>query len=224
MTTCQSPGCRKRTTGYSRYCNAHKARDGRHGHPLQETITTHRLKGYVQLVRGWIARQRQDNLWNLFEGVWNNAVDQARAKLAEYHAGRPSLRHEVQAADDLVRVAKDVPARRIVETLLAVAVMQEAEPRAFKSDRAFWCQAARRFRGLSDLHVGSYWNHQQGRVKRVYRDPKPRAAEALGHMLMQSLGPVGHRIMASVNAEHERRANAMADLAIALKRGEMQAA
>jgi len=208
MSFCQAPGCQQRSTGRSHYCSAHRHRNGRHGHPLQETITAHRLKPYVQLVRGWVARHPQANLWNLLEGAWRADVDHARAMLAEYRAGRPSLRHEVQAADDLVKVAEDAPARRIVETLVAMSVMQVMETRAFKSDRAYWHQCARRFRGLSDVHVGSYWDNKQGRVKRVYRDPKPKAGEALGRMLMQSLGTVGHKIVASEEAEHQRRADA----------------
>jgi len=223
MAQCQSPGCVKRSAGYSRYCNSCKARDGRHGDPRQETVTAFRLKPYIQSVRGWVARQRQDNLWQLFEVAWRDDVDHARAVLAEYRAGRPSFRHEVQAADDLVKVSGDVTARTAVETILAIAAMQQWEPRTFRSDRAFWCQAARRFRGLSDVHVGSYWDHKQGRVKRVYRDPKPKAGEALGRMLMRSLGAAGRKIAMSEQAAVQRRADAAANLLRAMD-GETRAA
>ncbi len=216
MSYCQSPGCQKHSVGYSQYCNSHKARAGRHGHPLQATITAHRLKEYVQLVRGWVARQRQDNIWQLLEGAWAGDVDRARGILAEYRAGRPSFGHEVQAANDLVKVAGDVPVRRVVETVVAMCVMQEYEPRTFKTDAAFWCQVARRFRGLSDVHVGSYWDNTQGRVKRVYRDPKPQAGIALGRMLVRSLGPVGHRIILTEQAARQRVADARHALAKAL--------
>jgi len=224
MAYCQSPGCQKHRTGYSRYCNAHKARAGRHGHPLQETITAHRLKQYVQLVRGWVARQRQDNIWQLLEGVWAADMDHARGILAEYRAGRPSFGYEVQAANDLVKVAQDVPARRIVETVVAMSVMLDWEARAFKTDQAFWCQVARRFRGLSDLHVGSYWDNTQQRVKRVYRDPKPQTGIALGRMLVRSLGSVGPRIIASEHAERQRAVDAKYALVKALESEAQKAA
>jgi len=208
MSNCQTPGCRRHATGHGRYCDSHRSRRRRHGHPLQETITAARLKPYVALVRNWVARQRRKDLWQVMEAAWAAAVERAQATLAEYRSGRASLRHEVQACEDIVRVAEAAPKRRIVETVVAMAVMQVMEPRVFRSDDAFWCQLARRFRGLSDVHCGSYWNHKEGRVKRVYRDPKPKAGEALGQILMTHLGTAGPQIVRSEEAERKRVAEA----------------
>jgi len=216
MSYCQSPGCRSRATGHSRYCNSHRSRRRRHGHPLQQTITAARVQPYVAHVRNWVARQRRQDIWDAMEGAWAAAVERARATLAEYRSGRASLRHEVQACEDIVRVAEATPKRRIVETVVAMAVMLETEPRAFRSDDALRCQVARRFRGLSDVHCGSYWNNREGRVKRVYRDPKPKAGEALGQILMQHLGSAGPQIVRSEEAERRRAAEARATMHRAL--------
>ncbi len=216
MSICQHIGCGKNAAGYSKHCTAHRIRDRRHGAADQETITAAKLRPYVRAVRAWVARQPDDSLWQKLEGILNALLDRARAVDAEFAAGRPGLRHEVQAVHDLLKVTGAVPAQKIIETVLAMIVMQEREPRRFKSDRASRVQLARRVRGLSDLFSGSYWNHRDNRVHLVYRDPDPRAAEALGQMLMEALGVAGAKINAADLADLERLPEAKKAFYVAL--------
>jgi len=218
MSICSVRGCAKQSAGYGRYCEAHRTRHSRHGDPLQQTITAHRLSAYAQLVRSWFARQADDSLPQKAESVLRAVVAEAEGVLAEYQTGRPMIKPQVEAARDLVKIAADADPQAIIETVTGMVIMREREPYLFKSDRGFWMQVARRYRALTDLHVGSYWNHVTGKTHRVYRDPNPAAGEALGRMLVEGIGIVGLKINAADLAEHQRLAVAKATFSAAAAR------
>ena len=202
MTICHVTGCSRRAKGYARYCNAHRARNRRHGDPLQDTITTERLKQYVHEIERYVERAGGERLWADLVVLWDGAVTRAKGCLADYRAGRPSFRHEVQAAADVVSTNDEADARRIIATIAAMVWMQAHEARAFRSDRAFWVQVARRFRGLGTRHVSQYMG-RDARTHRVYRDPNPTAAVTLGRWLVETVGLLGqgaHREMVAASA------------------------
>jgi hypothetical protein len=123
---------------------------------------------------------------------------------------------EVVAAKTMVAVSTAVKTKRIVETVLAMVIMWEREPRFFKSDRAAWIQIARRFRNLSDVACVTYHDAASGKTKRVYRNFPKLAGEALGQMLMEGLGAFGLHIHRSNEHEMQRVMDARAKATVAL--------
>jgi hypothetical protein len=87
------------------------------------------------------------------------------------------------------RWVKDAPKpAEAVETVLAMFLMLEQEPRRFRSDDAFRFQLARRVRGLTDVNQGTWFDHRAQRVKRVYRDAAPKTTAYIGELLAETLG------------------------------------
>jgi hypothetical protein len=58
------------------------------------------------------------------------------------------------AAFELVKLSNAVEARAVLKTVLAMFLMQDQEPRKFRSDNAFLTQMVRRVRGLTKVNAG----------------------------------------------------------------------
>ena len=88
----------------------------------------------------------------------------------------------------------------------------------FASHQGFLTQLARRWRGLTAMHVATYLGHSGGRPKRVYRDVSRQRAKALGEMLCDGLGRCAISIRTAQHSEarrYERLRNA--DIGAALQ-------
>ena len=220
MRRCDVSGCNGRAGTYSRFCNAHKARNRRHGHPGQYGMTKADLKPYLGTVRDRIAKNASNAAWSHFEARWAALVDDCKARLAEHEQGRPYVRHARQAALEIVKIAQDeVQARTVLETVIALYLMADQDERRFRSDRAFLHQVVRRVRALTERNVGQYYDHQAGRRKRVYREFPPQAALVMGQWINEALGVAGLKVAKLERQEaeaklEERRAlsEALADL------------
>lgn len=200
MRTCRVSGCVEAAAGFGAYCSNHKARARRHGHPEQEGIGKAELAPYVALVERRIEKNQANPLWPLLYQRWAELVAQAEGVLAVYHGGKPSLRHEVQAAHEMVKLTEAVGARGIVVAGLAMFVLRDQQPQRFKSDGAFSAQLVRRLRGLTEVNAGTWFDHQSGRVKKTYREVPPRVASVLSLWVVPVVGAAGLKL-----AELERR-------------------
>ncbi len=127
----------------------------------------------------------------MIEGEWLGMIDDARAELSRYRAGQPYMQQVRQACHEIERLAEHVKPSEVVETVLALYLMAEQDPRRFRSDDAFRFQLARRVRALTDVNRGTWYDHTSRRVKRVYRDTAPRTSDYLGQLLCEHLGPAG---------------------------------
>ncbi|WP_244627304.1 hypothetical protein [Microvirga tunisiensis] len=114
-------------------------------------------------------------------------------------------RHERIAAKEVVKLYDAVPPREIVQTILALFMMQELQPLRFKSDKAFRTQLVRRVRGLTDLNVGSWFDHQTSKTKRAYRELSPRAASVLGQWLAEAFGGAGLHLARLEQVEADKK-------------------
>jgi hypothetical protein len=189
---CRAPGCRERAASrFAAYCPAHRTALRRHGAPDQKAIANAELRPYLRLVKARMAKNPDHIAWVLLDERWRALVDHAEGTLADYAKGRAGSRFERAAADQIVKLAADVAPRDIVVVTGAMVMMQELAPRAFRSDRAFWVQLARRVRALTDRHIGERWDNARGRVRRCYRELSPRAAVILGRRLAETLGVGG---------------------------------
>lgn len=207
MHHCSAPGCSRRASGYSPLCRTHFSHKRRHGDVGQQRVTRARLQPHLNLVRTFIARNGDDALWAKLETLLTATVREAGGIVAEARSGRPFHRPTAFAAAELVRVAETVPARAIVETVAAVAIMLEREPRGFKSDDAARVQTSRLFRALSPATKRTYVG-RDAKVRTITRDLRMDVATALGRMLLEALGPIGFRIAETAARQHQQRAEA----------------
>jgi hypothetical protein len=114
-------------------------------------------------------------------------------------------RHERIAAHELQKLTGAVAPREIIETTLALFVMQDLEPRRFRSDKAFRTQLVRRVRGLTDLNAGTWYDHQTGKTKRAYKELNPRAAAVMAQWLANAFGGVGLHLATLEQTEADKK-------------------
>lgn len=188
---CRAPGCAKPATRYGHFCTTHKSRWRRHGDVGQVGITKEVLKPYTDLVRARIEKNAGNPTWAACDDRYRAVVAHAKGILAEANRGVAGSRNERTAANAIVRLTADVEPRVVVETVLAMYMLWDLEPRRFRSDEAFRRQLVRRVMRLSEVNVGEWHDHQTGRVKRTYRDFTPGAADVIAGWLVETLGVVG---------------------------------
>jgi hypothetical protein len=157
----------------------------------QKAVTKAHLWPYLMRVRKRISRNPDSIAWVILDERWRVLVDRARAVLAKFATGRGGVRWEKLAAQEVVKLANDVPARTVVEVTAAMMMMCEMEPGRFKSDKAFWLQLARRTRSLTDMNYGERLDRVRQRVRRRYRELSPKASLLLGQWLATTLGIAG---------------------------------
>lgn len=188
---CRAPGCAKPATRYGNFCTTHKSRWRRHGDVSQQGVTKEALKPYVALVRARIVKNAGNPIWATCDARWLAIVDHARGIVGAVERGLPGNRSERVAASAVVKLADHVEPRAVVEAVLAVYLMQDQEPRRFRSDDAFRVQLVRRVMRLSEVSADSWQDQRTGRIRRAYRDFTPRAASIIAGWLAEALGSAG---------------------------------
>lgn len=191
---------------YSPYCQAHRLTQTRHGHPLQTSVTFYELAPFQATIRAAIKRNPSSEVWPILRARWGRLVDHAAAQVAERDNGRSFHRPTLQAAEMLLQVARHADETKVVEVMLALYLMEDSNPRRFKSDEALRFALARRLRHLAPMARGSYWNHKLQWTSSVYRDAPPKAVAILGAWLVEVFGLAGRMV-----AETERKRQAQVD-------------
>jgi hypothetical protein len=133
-------------------------------------------------------------------------VDHAREVARVQLSGRPGSRNERRAAHEVTKLAEDVPPRQVVETVLAVIMMLELEPRRFRTDRAFKTQLVRLVRAQTDVKFGEKWDSATSKVKRWYKELPPKATAIMGQWLIDALGAAALRVARLERTEMEQAA------------------
>jgi hypothetical protein len=110
-----------------------------------------------------------------------------------------------EAAIEMLRIGKNVQARDVIETALAMYVMQDQEPRRFKSDQAFRTQLVRRVRGLTRLNADAWTDSKTGKKKLVYRDLSQRTVSIMGGWIAEALGTAGIMFARLERKDHEKK-------------------
>lgn len=209
---CRVPGCSAQTTRYGAYCSTHKSRARRHGAPDQRAISKAELKPYLRAVRARIERNRESPVWAGCEANWRATVENARGILAAFQRGQPGFRFERLAAVEVVKLAEHVEAREVMETVFALYLLLDSDPRRFTSDGAFRVQLVRRVRGLANVNAGEWRDGATGRVKRAYHETPPKAAQCLAGWIIRALAGVGlglAKLERQQREEKQRRADEM---------------
>jgi hypothetical protein len=206
--TCRAPGCgAEASSRYSHYCQSHKSRLRRHGAVDQEGITAADLKPYLSRLKRHIEKNRESPAWGQLDGRWLAVVDHAMSVLASFERGNAGPVYERRAAHEIVKLAEATQPRAVIEIALAMFIMQEREPRRFRSDAAFRAQLVRRVRALGDVNAGVYYDHTTDKMRRTYRELSPRAVAVIGQWLAEALGGAGVHLARRERADEERQRN-----------------
>lgn len=201
---CRVQGCEAAANGYGVYCTRHKAHDRRHGGPTQRSIMKSDLKPYREMVSQRVLKNRDSPLWQKAEERWLSVVGLAEGIISRFATGRPGFGWERRAAVEVVKLSQHVAAREIVETVLAMYLMQDLEPRRFCSERAFRTQMVRRIRGLTEVNAGKWLDPGSGKLKRTYSELPPRVTGAIAAWVVAGLGGIGV-YLAKLETEKARR-------------------
>lgn len=214
---CRASQCSATAVGFGTLCDRHKSIQRRHGHPDQTGITVQELAPYRQRVRVRMEKNAASDAWNILRQRWEVMLEGAKESEAAYRSGTPQIAHERQALNEFAKVGSHVPVATVIETVLALYMMQGEQPRRFKSDVAFDAQLARRVRGLTDSNAGSYWDDKAKRTKRVYKDIPPRTLAALARLLKETFGVAGLYVARLEQQEANQQNSEKAALATALE-------
>jgi hypothetical protein len=171
------------------------------------------LKPYLRLVKNRISKNAENIAWVTLDERFRALVDHAEGILAYFASGKAGSRFERIAAQEVVKLAKEVKPREVVEVTAAMVMMWTMEPRWFRSDNAFRIQLARRVRSLTDLHVGERYDHVRGKIRRHYRELTSKAALILGHWLATTLGVGGQHLARIEEAERDKKARESREIA-----------
>jgi hypothetical protein len=191
MKSCRLPHCGKEAGGYGTLCYTHKRRSRRHGHPEQESIAVPELKPLRERIRARINKNETNPTWQLLRDRWMLVEKHADEVAASYARGTAFNTHEREAWLNIEQIALHADCMDLIEVVLAMYLLREEQPYRFKSDLAFDGQLVRRVRSLAPCNVGEYRDYKTGKIKRVYRDAKPKTVQIVAHLLKQTFGVAG---------------------------------
>ncbi len=189
----------------------------RHGAVNQKAITKAELKLYRQLVQARLQKNKDGPLWAKLEARWKAVVSLAEEIVAECRTGKPMNRDKRRAAREIVKLAGAVQPREIIETVLALYLLQDQEPRKIKGDTAFRTQMVRRVRGLTVLNAEAWPCPKTGKPKRAYEELSPKAVTVMSGWLAQALGEAGLLMAKLERRDHEDRQKELRNYHEALK-------
>jgi hypothetical protein len=206
MRKCRVGGCANNAKGFSRLCAKHKARKRRHGDPDQPTITRADLKPFTQKVLAHIEKNATSTMWDVCDRRWQGMVRFAQCNLAQ----RVYVRHERQAAQEVLRLNSAAQGRDIAILTAALYLLQYERPNLFRSEQAFRAQLVRRVRTLNPANFLTGFGATDGRERRVIRELPPRTVRVLAAWLVELFGPVGVKLarVEQQEAEEKRKRDA----------------
>ncbi len=197
-------GCSSPVMGFSTYCDSHRRRNRRHGHPDQRAITVRELEPFRKRVKVRIEKNKSNPAWQLLQDRWRAVAEIAKARLTRLQNGAPHSRYEREAWTNIVKLAASAEPLDIIEVVLAMYLMQEEYPHLFRSDQAFGGQLVRRVRSLAPISMACYYDHKSGKPKRVYRDLKPGTIAILAKLLQETFGVAGLTVTRLEREEMEK--------------------
>lgn len=154
-------------------------------------MTKTELKPYVEIVRRRKAGNQDSPLWSTLQTRWEQLVENARLMLKDYLNGKAMSRHLVMTSRELVNIHETVEFEDISCTALAMFILQTQHPMRFRDQSGFLHQLTRRLRGLSDMNAGTWFDHNTGKVKRVYRDLPARTSQQFGQSALEVFALAG---------------------------------
>jgi len=185
---CRVNGCNKpRRSYYATLCDKHQQRNRRHGDPIQPTIKKHELKPYIEFAERLIERDHSGKLkagLSQLKGVLRSS---SQCILHDFYVkGKAMNTYWVKASSEIVKVMKATTEDEIPVIVASMFLLLHCHPHRFVSDRGFTFELVRMVRSLTDLNVGTFYNHRTGRVARVYKDLPARVVELMGEDIIET--------------------------------------
>lgn len=203
---CFVSGCQREAGKYGHLCPKHAMRKRRQGHPQQDPVKRHELRPWCREVRPVLDRNRRREAIKITEERWEALLARCPALVDGRDTGGIVHWPTVQAAKALLQAAKDASFEAVLETVSAMLLLRDTDPRRFKSDDALRVQLARAVRRLGTTAVAWGVDQKTGKTRGVYRTFPHRASLVLAEMVLEAIGPAAGRIVATVKAEAERKA------------------
>ncbi|WP_150117694.1 hypothetical protein [Microvirga vignae] len=166
------------------------------------------MKLYRALVAARLEKNKDKPLLTQLEARWGAVLTYAES-VREEARRKPMVRYRREAAIEMLRIGKNVQPGDVIETVLAMYVMQDQQPRCFKSDQAFRTQKVRRVRGLTRLNADAWTDAKTGKRKLVYRDLGQRTVTIMGGWIAEALGPAGIMFARLERKDHEKKQEAL---------------
>lgn len=198
-------GCSLPTMGYSTLCDNHKRRNRRHGHPEQRSVTAYELEPFRKRVKARIEKNANNPTWQLLRDRWKALEGIAETNLNRYAAGTPYNRYAQEAWSNIAKLGANAQAMDIIETVLAMFLLQEENPYRFQSDEAFGGQLVRRVRNLAPTSIATYYDDKTDKAKRVYRDLKPKTMHILAKIFQETFGVAGLTVARLEQQENDQK-------------------
>jgi hypothetical protein len=176
----------------------------------QQPVTKAHLSIYRQRVRERIEKNKDKPAWPLLKAEWGRLVAEAASVIEESSRGTPMPSFKRTTAYELVRLGNAVEAEDVIETVLSMYLLHDAEPKVIKSHIAFLTQMVRRVRGLTTLNAGT-WTDANGKTKTAYREVGPKVVQCLGMKLANAFGPVGLTLARLERHDHDQRLKELAE-------------
>ena len=187
---CRVTGCSRsaHAESWSPYCNTHRLRLRRYGHPEQSPISNPEIAPYEMQVRSGLQRLTPDQRTRLDE-----RMARAVALLLTGCREPKENKHAKQAAEMLGRTlgSGKVDPKKIVIRLTALVLLWQARPRAFEDDQAFRFIAVRHVRRAGRDYDREYWSEKEGRTRRrLHQAVHTRVMQFAGTYLFDALSPL----------------------------------
>jgi hypothetical protein len=208
---CRASGCSDAVTRgrYTRYCEKHHRNLYRHGHTHGNAFTIRELTYYRKQVVAKRKATKDAPFWSQVDLRWVAVVNRAQSYISGVNRGQVSHRPTRVAAETILKVASCTTSVDVMEVIAGMYLAQEQDPRRFVSDRHFWFQLARRFRGLGDTLTATRWDGRalngHGKLRRLYKDLTPKGVDELAKWLVEGLGSAGLNIARAIEDEEKAR-------------------
>ncbi|RFB78317.1 hypothetical protein [Methylovirgula sp. 4M-Z18] len=153
-------------------------------------------------------RKRNAHLdWGAIHARWGAVVSAAKDHMADVQSGKAVRRRIRQGAEAIIRLDERVEVSKIVDHVIAIVLLQDSDPRRFRSDAAFNAQLVRVLRKLDRDNAAAWFNHGDGKAHRAYVELSPSASRFISSLIAPALGPVGLHIahLERAKSENERK-------------------
>lgn len=197
--------CGRETKRLSGSCGKCERNKRENGHPAQRAVTKRELSEHLKLVLKCRKRTAsQATEWAALDAQWGHIVDHARAVVAESRSGRAYLSTELRAANEVLRLARDVEAQQVTDVSLAMWSLNLNDGRMLKDDHSFLVQWVRQVRKLGTVALGQRWDDRQQRVRRMYVCVPPSAVKVFAGWLKAAYAHAGVTFARAERERHER--------------------
>ena len=203
---CAAPGCTADHARDSRYCDAHRTRLRRYGHPLQRAVHPRNLEPFACRIAsrlpddGEVRRLLEVRWSSLLEAVKVTATTGLlRVPFGSPSSDRPATARQREAARRFLTTAASTTAREVGDIVIGLTILRAVHPETFVDETTFHFIVARRFLGLSRHNATSA---RTGST--TYRSYPAPVVLPIAEWLLLVFGEVADRMAAAEVAEIDK--------------------